>query len=77
VLIDQGYLTDDEPEEQSVPVSTSITEDIYKLCYSGLLVLLTLIMISFCVYYGSKCCCWRHQQYEFDRNRELEEIRRK
>ena len=75
LLTELGYFTETEEEEESVPVSTSISEDIYKLCYSGIFVFSMLILLSCCIYHCNKYR-GRSQKYIFNRDNELREIRR-
>ena len=70
---DQGYTIaqSDTQDQKAMPASTSISEDLVKLCVSGLFVLLVILTVTICIYYYNKYISQRVPRQLLDRQAEL------
>lgn len=76
LLAQKGYEVDEEEVEQQRPVSTSISQDMKQLILGGLLALLFVCVVIFCVIYCFKWWSKPSKKNMIDREAELAEIRR-
>lgn len=76
ILAEKGYQSDQEEEEESRAVSTSISKDILKLCKSALLALIVIVFIIACAICVFTWCQKKNKNNGINREAELAEIRR-
>ena len=74
-LAEQGWDVSDDEADRSVPLSTSISKDLWRLCLSGLLVLGFITFLILSIWLIMKYCFRPKKLNLIDREAELAQIR--